>query len=194
MGIVSSYSGKNICFYYYGQDHLVVNLFKYIKGCLEKNIFVNMYIDRDVYDLVVRNLTDNEKQMVTSVPLDIEMLKSGSLEKNDFNSIIKKLKEQALSRGYFGTTVIVDVVRILKSIHNNIFEEMIKKMTDICNTYKMNMLTCYDFIDYTDRGRYISEDIMKMSYLNHNFRLFSGEIIPVENFILHNEYGNKVKI
>ena len=32
--------GKNIAFYYYGDDHMIINIYNYIKGCITDDVYV----------------------------------------------------------------------------------------------------------------------------------------------------------
>lgn len=191
MNVLRKYYGKNICFYYYGVDHLVVNLYKYIKQNLENNICIYLYINKSVYDMLMNNLDENEKKMVYLVNIEKEILNVGTSCKDSVETNIKKIKKKALDNGYWGMSLIVDASKILSNTCNSMYEEFLMTLSNTCSSEKMNILTCYDFIDYMERGKYINENIMKLSYEFHTFRMFGNEIIPVENFVLHDTTAYK---
>lgn len=174
--MITNFYGKNICFYYYGEDHLVINLYKYIKKSIENNNFVYMYINNETFNMVYNNLTNNEKQMI------------GLITIKDFtpmdNKTIEILKDKALKQGFFGIAMIIDAAKVIRETTPLVFEKTVKSEKRVCEKYRVNIMTCYDFIDYVGRGRYINDDVMKMSYLYHGYRLFGNDIVPVENFIL----------
>ena len=191
MNVLRKYYGKNICFYYYGVDHLVVNLYKYIKQNLENNICIYLYINKSVYDMLLNNLDENEKKMIYLVNIEKEILNVGTSCKDSVETNIKKIKKKALDNGYWGMSLIVDASKILSNTCNSMYEEFLMTLSKTCSSEKMNILTCYDFIDYMERGKYINENIMKLSYEFHTFRMFGNEIIPVENFVLHDTTAYK---
>ncbi|MDU1412593.1 MAG: MEDS domain-containing protein [Clostridium sp.] len=191
MNVLRKYYGKNICFYYYGVDHLVMNLYKYIKQNLENNICIYLYINKSVYDMLMNNLDENEKKMIYLVNIEKEILNVGTSCKDSVETNIKKIKKKALDNGYWGMSLIVDASKILSNTCNSMYEEFLMTLSKICSNEKMNILTCYDFIDYMERGKYINENIMKLSYEFHTFRMFGNEIIPVENFVLHDTTAYK---
>lgn len=191
MNVLRKYYGKNICFYYYGVDHLVVNLYKYIKQNLENNICIYLYINKSVYDMLMNNLDENEKKMIYLVNIEKEILNVGTSCKDSVETNIKKIKKKALDNGYWGMSLIVDASKILSNTCNSMYEEFLMTLSKTCSNEKMNILTCYDFIDYMERGKYINENIMKLSYEFHTFRMFGNEIIPVENFVLHDTTAYK---
>lgn len=191
MNVLRKYYGKNICFYYYGVDHLVVNLYKYIKQNLENNICIYLYINKSVYDMILNNLDENEKKMIYLVNIEKEILNVGTSCKDSVETNIKKIKKKALDNGYWGMSLIVDASKILSNTCNSMYEEFLMTLSKTCSNEKMNILTCYDFIDYMGRCKYINENIMKLSYEFHTFRMFGNEIIPVENFVLHDTTAYK---
>lgn len=187
MNLIRRYYGKNICFYYYGEDHLVVNLFKYIKQNIENNILIYINAPETVFSMINNNLNKNEQEMVRRINFKKQLMNfSTSIADN-----LTKLKKDALSDGFWGISIIIDASEIINNSSSPLFEEYLKSIASGCNTIKCNILVCYDFIDYINRGKLITEDIMKLSYRYHTHRMFGNEIVPVENFILNRIIDDK---
>lgn len=187
MNLIRRYYGKNICFYYYGEDHLVVNLFKYIKQNIENNILIYINAPEIVFSMINNNLNKNEQEMVRRINFKKQLMNfSTSIADN-----LTKLKKDALSEGFWGISIIIDASEIINNSSSPLFEEYLKSIALGCNTVKCNILVCYDFIDYINRGKLITEDIMKLSYRYHTHRMFGNEIVPVENFILNKIIDDK---
>lgn len=189
MNLIRRYYGKNICFYYYGEDHLVVNLFKYIKQNIENNILIYINASETIFSMINNNLNKNEQGMVRRINFKKELLASSSsnehTDKITITDNLSQLKKAATSEGFWGISLIIDASEILSNSSITLYEEYLKATALGCNTIKCNILICYDFIDYINRGKLITEEVMKLSYKYHTHRMFGSEIVPVENFILN---------
>jgi len=182
--IMSNCCGKNICFYYYGEDHLVINLYKYIKQQIENNNYVYLYVDEDIYKLLTNNLDSNERLMIENIKMSSILISSYNENINStmISKFLRDLKGKASNSGFWGGDFIIDGAKILNNTCNTIFEEFIKSLSNICEEEHINILTCYDFLDYVNRGKIITEEIMRSSYKYHDYRMFGNEILPIESF------------
>jgi hypothetical protein len=181
---MNNYCSKNICFYYYGEDHLVINLYRYIKQQIESNNYVYIYVDEETYKLLINNLDVNERRMIENINMSNILMSSynETINSNMISKFIRELKNKASNSGFWGTHFILDGARILNSTCNTIFQEFIKSLSGICEEEHMDILMCYDFLDYINRGKTITENIMKSSYKYHDYRMFGDEILPIESF------------
>jgi len=172
--IMNNCCGKNICFYYYGEDHLVINLYKYIKQQIENNNYVYLYVDEDIYKLLTNNLDSNERLMIENIKMSSILMSSYNENINStmISKFFRDLKAKASNSG----------AKILNNTCNTIFQEFIKALSNICEEERIDILTCYDFLDYVNRGKTITEDIMRGSYKYHDYRMFGNEILPIESF------------
>jgi len=73
---MNNYCSKNICFYYYGEDHLVINLYRYIKQQIESNNYVYIYVDEETYKLLINNLDVNERRMIENINMSNILMSS----------------------------------------------------------------------------------------------------------------------
>ncbi len=188
---MTNFYGKNICFYYYGEDHLVMNLYKYIKQQVENNNFVYMYIDEDIYKILINNLDTNEKSMVENINIE-KLLYTASKDEfttSPLSKFLNDLNRKSLEQGFWRVNFIFDSSRLLTTSCKSTFLDCIKEISSICLDNQVNVLTCYDFLDYINRGKIISETIMKYSYTYHDYRMFGNDIIPIENFNINRNIG-----
>lgn len=187
---MEKYCDKNMCFYYYGEDHFVMNIYKYIKEELEVNNYVYIFSDENRYNLISSSFNSNERMMIGKIEIDKVILNGLRIVSNYTPSqfkVIQDIKTEILNQGFWGLNIIIDSTHLITSIGEAYFLEFISAMSLICNECKVNILTCYDFSDYINRGKIINEDVIKASYLNHNFRIFSNNILPMESFNTNSE-------
>lgn len=181
---MNNYCGKNICFYYYGEDHLVINLYRYIKQQIENNNYVYLCVDEEIYKLLISNLDANERTMIENINIGNTLMSSydETINSNMILKFLRELRIKALNVGFWGADFILDGAKILNSTCNIIFQEFAGVLSKICEVEHINILTCYDFLDYVNRGKTITEDIMRASYKYHDYRMFGNEILPIESF------------
>jgi len=98
------------------------------------------------------------------------------------SKFFRDLKAKASNSGFWGGCFIIDGAKILNNTCNTIFQEFIKALSNICEEERIDILTCYDFLDYVNRGKTITEDIMRGSYKYQDYRMFGNEILPIESF------------
>ncbi|MEG2935654.1 MAG: MEDS domain-containing protein [Clostridium sp.] len=176
---------QNISFYYYGQEHLILNVYKYIKGQVEQNNFVFLYCDDNITDMMNKNLNVNEQEMVGKIELDKVVINALSTlrDLNSLNEKIEFLKEN----GFWGGVIVVDAAFLIDHVGEINFLEYIKTLSNVCKENNLNIMTCYDFSDYINRGKKINEEIIKASYIHHDYRLYANKIMDAEKF---NIYSN----
>lgn len=172
--------GKNIAFYYYGDDHMVINIYKYIKGCIKDNVYVYLNIEDRLYDLLYKFLDDTERLMICNKTIENIVLN------NDFETIkefLARYRDNKIGSGFSDVRFIIDVKGIINSSGKLLFKELSNFLYDICLNNHINVLQLYDFGNYMNNGKIIDKDIIKLSYINHTHRMFADEIIPIEEFM-----------
>lgn len=180
---------KSISFYYYGQDHLILNVYKYIKSQIEENNYVFLYCDNDISNMFNRNLNINEQDMVGRIELDKIVINSVSLIENITEDLMP-MKDTITfleENGFWGGVIVLDATYLIDNIGETNFIEYIKSLSYMCKENNLNVMACYDFSDYINRGKKINEEVIKASYCYHDYRLFANKILNAENF---NIYSN----
>lgn len=180
---------ENISFYYYGQDHLILNIYKYIKSKIEENNYVFLYCDSDMSNMININLNANEQEMVGDIKLDNIIINSSgsSHEATSYEAAMKDIKDKLEKEGFWGGVIVLEATFLIKSIGEINFLEFLKELSDISKANNLSIITCYDFSDYINRGKTINEEVIKASYLNHEYRLYGNKVLEAENF---NNYLN----
>lgn len=172
--------GKNIAFYYYGDDHMVINIYKYIKGCIKDNVYVYLNIEDRLYNLLYKFLDDTEKLMICNGTMENIVLNSDFEIVKEF---LARYRDNKIESGFSDVRFIIDVKGIINSNSKLLFKDFSNYLYDICLNNNMIALLLYDFGDYMNNGKIIDKDIIKLSYINHTHRMFADEIIPIEEFI-----------
>lgn len=175
---------QNISFYYYGQEHLILNVYKYIKGQIEQNNFVFLYGDDNIINMLNKNLNSNEQDMVGKIELDKFVINALSPVSNLNN--MKEHIDFLNENGFWGGVIVLDAAFLIEKIGEVNFLEYIKTLSNICRDNNLNIMTCYDFSDYINRGKKINEEVIKASYLHHDYRLFANKILDSEKFNIYN--------
>ncbi|WP_291572197.1 MEDS domain-containing protein [Clostridium sp. UBA4548] len=174
--------GKHISFYYYGEDHMVINLYKFIKDSIINNNFVFLYIEDDVYQLVLDSLTDTEKYMVGKIDLE-KIIMNNNKNTNEFIcKCLNNYKSQKLEQGFINTKFIFDAKKIIHGTSINLFKAFANYCFDAVERERIDILTLYDFGEYMLKGKYINDEVIKVSYLEHTHRMFANDILPIKEF------------
>lgn len=175
-------NSKNICFYYYGKDHYLVNLYKYIRVNMENNIYTLMFVDEEVFNLLMDNFDLNEKGMIGYVPSDKMLTSKEFSNKERIKNYVDKIKEKFIKMGFTTIKFVLDSSKIIENTSSSIYTNFVEILSIICAENNIDILTCYDFEDYICRGKIINEEIIRTSYDIHEYRLFGNEILSVDNF------------
>lgn len=175
-------SGKHISFYYYGQDHMVLNLYKFIKASLESNNFIYLYIDKSTYELLLSTLDDIERQMIDRFNIENIIIYD---KENSFDALEECLsiyKNKKIKEGYNGIKFIFDAKLIIENTNKNLFKYFLSSCMKTCNSTFIDILTLYDFGEYMAKNKVINDEIIKLSYIDHSHRLFANEVISIDEF------------
>lgn len=174
--------GKHISFYYYGEDHMVINLYKYIKDSIKNNNFIFLYIEDSIYNLVLDSLSETERYMVGKIDLD-KIIMNNSKDNSEFISkCLNNYKIQKQEQGFTNIKLIFDAKRIIQETSINLFKSFASYCFDVISKEKIEILTVYDFGEYMVKGKYINDEIIKVSYIEHTHRMFANEVLPIREF------------
>lgn len=175
---------QNITFYYYGQEHLILNIYKYIRSQIEENTYVFLCCHKDISTMIKKSFNSNEHEMMSTIKFDniiLEIILSLK-ELTHPNFAMSKLNDFITEKGFLGGAIVIDATYLIKSIGELNFLEYLKLISNICNENNLSVMTCYDFSDYINYGKVINETIIRNSYLNHDYRFYSNKIINIEEF------------
>lgn len=175
-------AGKHISFYYYGQDHLMLNLYKYVKTSLEINSYIYLYIDNHSYELLLSNLSEIEKNMVGKIDLDTVIASNYNKDNQFMTKCLKNYIKQKINIGYHKVGFIFDTKKIIESTSKELFKSIVSFSNKFSNEEGLDILSIYDFGEYMMKGKTIDDEIIKISYVEHTHRMFANEILPIDEF------------
>ena len=165
---------KNICLYYYGNNHFLINLQNYIKINLKSHKLIYIISSQQIINHIYIdfNFTENNTSNLYNLIKPIEYTELDKLESElskDFTHI---------------STIIIDASYLINNIGKNKFIEFVCKFYNLLLNFNINSLTCYDFSNYLNTQSLIDEDILNFSYKSHDFRLLDNKIYPMSQFNL----------
>jgi len=175
-------TGKHISFYYYGQDHMMLNVYKYVKTSLENNSYIYLYIDNQSYELLLNNLSEVEKSMIGKIDLDTVIASSYNQDNQFIKKCLVKYYKQKVNIGYSNVKYIFDTKKIIESTSKELFKSFASFCNKFCEEESLDVLTIYDFGEYMMKGKTIDDEIIKISYLEHSHRMFANEVLPTNDF------------
>ncbi|MGG7165421.1 hypothetical protein [Clostridium ihumii] len=177
---MSESRGKSITFYYYGNDHMTINLYKYIKTNIENNVFMYLNLEDKTYDLLNEFLQNTEKLMVKNDSIQNVIFEDEKYVLEDF---LKRYRDDKISLGFYNVIFVIDARYIIENSSKEVFKRLIENIYEITLNNDITVLVLYDFEDYTRDAKYIDKEIIRLSYDKHSHRMFVNEIIPMYEFV-----------
>jgi MEDS: MEthanogen/methylotroph, DcmR Sensory domain len=174
--------GKHISFYYYGEDHMVINLYKYIKNSMENNNFIFLDIEDSVYNLLFDSLNETEKYMVGKINIENIIISNNKNNSEFIRKCMSNYKLQKTEQGFTNVRFIFDAKKIIENTSKELFKTFANYCFNVIEEEKIDILTMYDFGEYMTKGKYISDEIIKVSYAEHSHRMFANEILSTREF------------
>lgn len=166
--------GNHCVFYYFGNDHLIVNMYKYIKDCIERNEYVYLCVEPKLYDRVCECLDKYVKHISY---FDINRIVS--LHKEVGNKAVKtefrECEDNIYARGYSGIRIIGQISYIMKDSLLEDFLSFEENLEELIHDLKISCMCLYDFEEYI-KHRISGDTLIKQSLSTHTHRLFKGQI------------------
>ena len=169
-------SGIHCVFYYYGVEHLVINLYDYINKGIEKNELVYLCVEPEIYNSMFKYLCKSNNQVEI---LNISYL----INKNNTNDIEKILtglesyKKFAEEKGYSSIRVVNQVSHLLNRMSREQFISFDKLLNEVVEKLNISIMCAYDFDDYLNKKQLIDEALMNQSLKVHNHRFYNFKMI-----------------
>lgn len=180
--------GFHSSFYYFGLQHLILNMYSYIKDGIDKNEKIYMCVEPEVYSELMRYLSD---------VYQFGYIKNFSAHKvinycnkSKLNEIRTKLSgyiDEVVEAGYSGIRFIVQTDYIILETSRGCFMNFNKSVSHIILGLKASFMTLYDFEDYLKYKYMIDDEVILQSYKVHSHRLYSGNLeISMDSIIQNN--------
>ncbi|MCI1944279.1 MEDS domain-containing protein [Clostridium luticellarii] len=173
--INSDIFGFHSSFYYYGLEHLVLNMCKYIKDGIDKREKACIYTDQRIYLNLSKYLGEYGSY--------VECFDAGEMmnyyKKMKLDKIkldLSKFIERNIEKGYTGIRFILQIDYVISKTCVEDFLRLDKDISNIISGARASCMCIYDFEDYLNNKDFIDDNVLKESYKNHFFRLYNGEL------------------
>ncbi|GAA0177976.1 hypothetical protein SH2C18_11050 [Clostridium sediminicola] len=170
--------GKSLAFYYASEEHLLINLYYYIKNAHNQNEKVLICVEADLANKLSRFIEET-----LDANFEIETFDYPNTVNRGYNSSVIGIKNELIeyvnrmkSQGYEGVRIIEQATFTLKSINESRYIQHLKDTPDILHGIDCSILSLYDFWDYLNEQKYITENIIMCSRKEHEFLLTNFEI------------------
>lgn len=168
--------GVHSAFYYYGIDHLIVNMYQYIKDGIDNNQYIYLCLKANSYNLLLTHFTEEEKKHISIFTASTLM----NLHKNGgevtVNNALKKYEKNVFEHGYTGARFIYELSHVLKEISKADFIKFEKSFSKTINELNISMMCLYDMYDYTNCKTIIDDELIALSKKVSDYRLYQMKL------------------
>lgn len=170
---LDSIFGIHSTFYYYGEQHLFINMYNYIKKGIENNEIIYLFVEDNIYNKLLKVLNENnvcvdDIQFRNVKPL-IQGNRDGGL-KSLKNEIYKISLEDEVKK-YNGIRWIGQPSYAIKLNSQDAFLNFEKNLDMALKDTNASLLCIYDVNDYMDGGNIINKKVIEESLETHSYIL-----------------------
>ncbi|MFL0194376.1 MEDS domain-containing protein [Clostridium sp. WILCCON 0269] len=169
--------GFHSSFYYFGLEHLVLNMYNYVRDGISKNekIYVCMapkvYRELMKYVLDTYECTDIENFSASKIINCYKELRPDEV-KLKFSRHIDEINKD----GYKAVRFIVQTDYMILSTSREDFLNFNRAMLNIISGLRASFMCLYDFEDYLNAKHTIDDKVILESYKIHPYRLYNGKL------------------
>ena len=177
--INSSIFGLNSSFYYFGVEHLIINMYQYIKEGIERKEKICLYTDLKLYKKLLKyvNTKNNCVEYVDMTQVINEYTKLGV---DNIRKEVLKYIDEINKKGYIGLRCIIQVDYAIYNTSQDMFLIFNKNILNIISGTNVSCMCIYDFEDYLKDKKLINEKVIKESYKIHNYRLYNRKLMSLK--------------
>jgi len=165
--------GKHSMFYYYCEEHLFINLAKYIaKGISNKEkIYISM--EKSMYEKLMDILIINNIAIQSISFLNVKkfMLGSNINGVSELKKIIYRNEKEESNKEFAGIRYIWQPSHVIRETSKEVFLDFECRLTYALKGTSSSLLCVYDFHDYINEKDIIDEDIIQESTNTHTYVL-----------------------
>lgn len=175
-------AGIHCVFYYYGVEHLIVNVYDYITKGIEKNELVYLCMEPKIHKDTLSYL---ERYNTQIQPLNISYL-INAYNNKDMKCLLKDFsnyERAAKEKGYTGIRIVNQVNYLLKNISNDQLLSFDNLLNEIAGKLNISIMCAYDFDDYVNKKQLVNDALIKQSFKVHNHRFYNFKIIENTEYI-----------
>ncbi|RMC92848.1 hypothetical protein D9O40_19305 [Clostridium autoethanogenum] len=171
--------GLNSSFYYFGLEHLIINMCQYIKEGIERKEKICVYTDLKLYKKLLK-CVDTKNNCVEYVDMTQVINEYPKLKVNNIRREVLKYIDKINKEGYVGVRFIIQVDYAIYNTSQNNFLNFNRNILNIILEMSASCMCIYNFEDYLKNKRFINEKVIKESYKIHNYRLYNRKLVSVK--------------
>ena len=168
--VKSSTFGFHCIFFYYGKAHLMVNLYQYIKIGIQKNEYVYLNVDNELFKSIIDYFSDEEKEHIKMFSL-----RNGVIISDIFN----EFQRNVIENGYSAARVIWDAGFLINELGRDTFINIEKTTSEIIAGLKVSLMCIYDFDNYINLGTIINKNLIEEIYKNYDHKFYKMQLIEI---------------
>lgn len=165
--------GTHSTFYYYGEQHLFVNMYNYIKEGIKNNELIYLFVKEDIYDNLMEFLKANNVCTDNIQFKNVKALIQGN-RKGGLEALKKEIYNIALQedvKKYNGIRWIGQPSYAIELNSENDFLRFEENLDEALKNTNASLLCIYDIYDYMHNGKFINEEVIKESLDTHSYIL-----------------------
>lgn len=174
--------GTHATFYYYGNQHLFINMYFYILEGIKNNELIYLFMEEIIYNELLEFLKSNNVSLEHIKFKNVRELIKGNREHG-----LKGLKEEIQKIGlddevqkYSGIRWIGQPSCAIRNNSEREFLEFEKNLTEALCNVNASLLCIYDAYDYMHERKFISGTVIKESLDTHNY-IFKDLVLEAMN-------------
>lgn len=178
-----NFFGVHSSFYYFGFDHLYINMKEYIDDSISRNEYVSFIVNRKIYNDImdITGISEKNSSQISNIYKIIEIYKL--LGKTGIKDKLLKYENKIIKRGFTGLKFILDTSYFISNTSKDDFLKFDFDITNIILNTKTSVMCIYDFEDYINTKKIIDDEIINKSYENHFYRLYKNKIVNLRELI-----------
>ncbi|AKN31234.1 hypothetical protein Ccar_10370 [Clostridium carboxidivorans P7] len=165
--------GTHSTFYYYGNQHLFMNMYFYILEGLKNNELIYLFMEESIYKDLLEFLKGNNVLIEHVKFKNVKELIKGNRECG-LDGLKREIQKIGLSgelEEYSGIRWIGQPSCAIRNNSERDFLEFEKNLTEALCNVNASLLCIYDAYDYMHEKQFINETVIKESMDTHNYIL-----------------------
>lgn len=173
--------GTHACFYYYGSDHLMINMYNFIMEGIAKNEAVYVSMECDLYEALLALL--RKKDICTegisfvSAKAFITIHQESGLF--GLKQMVQSLTLAAGDKDYKGIRWILQPTCAIRETSKQDFLSLESDLTKALKGTDAALICVYDFYDYMNQQKMMDEEIISFSEKTHGYRLYCNKYMKL---------------
>ncbi len=159
-------------FYYYGLEHLAINMYYYITEGIKNNELIYISMESELYAKLLNKTQFSLNAVKFKSVKDLIAIHKIAGNKG-LKANLYELICEAQNKGYTGIRYINQARFAMQESSKADFLNWEKSLTGVIQEIPFSILCIYDMLDYTQQQEYIDDDLIRHSLNTHSHYLFN---------------------